>query len=60
MTINPELEAAKEMTRLLNFPTAIDIFSFAKDRIDMLRFRVPQRSMLIGISLKAVGAADDK
>lgn len=52
MTINPELEAAKEMTRLLNFPTAIDIFSFAKDRIDMLRFRVPQRSMLIGISLK--------
>lgn len=52
MTINPELEAAKEMTRLLNFPTAIDIFSFAKERIDMLRFRVPQRSMLIGISLK--------
>ena len=55
MIINPELEAAKEMARLLNFPTAIDIFSFAKDRIDMLRFRVPKNSLLIGRSLRQVG-----
>ena len=55
MIINPELEAAKEMARLLNLPTAIDIFSFAKDRIDMLRFRVPKNSLLIGRSLRQVG-----
>ena len=48
MTINPEMEAAKEISRLLNFPSAIEIVSFAKDRIDMLRFRVPQSSVLIG------------
>lgn len=54
MTINPELEAAKEIARLLNFPQAIEIFSFAKDRIDMLRFRVPRNSPLLGKSLKAL------
>lgn len=54
MTINPELEAAKEIARLLNFPQAIEIFSFAKDRIDMLRFRVPCNSPLLGKSLKAL------
>lgn len=55
MTINPEMEAAKEISRLLNFPSAIEIVSFAKDRIDMLRFRVPQSSVLIGRSLKDIG-----
>jgi trk system potassium uptake protein len=39
MTINPEMEAAKEISRLLNFPSAIEIFSFARNRIDLLRFR---------------------
>ena len=56
MTINPEMEAAKEITRLLNFPSAIEIFSFAKDRIDMLRFRVPSDSPLIGLSLREISA----
>ena len=56
MTINPEMEAAKEITRLLNFPSAIEIFSFAKDRIDMLRFRVPSESPLIGLSLREISA----
>lgn len=52
MTINPELEAAKEISRLLNFPSAIEIFSFAKDRIDMLRFRVPKNSVLAAKPLR--------
>lgn len=56
MTINPEMEAAKEITRLLNFPSAIEIFSFAKDRIDMLRFRVPAGSPLTGLSLREISA----
>lgn len=52
MTINPEMEAAKEISRLFNFPSAIEIFSFAKDRIDMLRFRVPKDSILAAKPLK--------
>lgn len=54
MTINPEMEAAKEISRLLNFPSAIEIFSFARNRIDLLRFRVPPLSILVGRSLKAI------
>ena len=54
MTINPEMEAAKEISRLLNFPSAIEIFSFARNRIDLLRFRVPPISVLVGRSLKDI------
>ena len=52
MIINPDLEAAREIARLLRFPNAIEIDTFANERIDLLRFRVPTGSMLIGQSLK--------
>lgn len=52
MTINPELEAATEISRLLRFPNAIEIDSFAKERIDLLRFKVPEHAFLCGKSLK--------
>ena len=54
MTINPDMDAAKEISRLLNFPSAIEIFSFARNRIDLLRFRVPPISVLVGRSLKDI------
>ncbi|MDO4623301.1 MAG: Trk system potassium transporter TrkA [Eubacteriales bacterium] len=54
MTINPELEAAQEIASLLRFPNAIEVDSFAKDRIDLLRFRVPGGSAMIGRSLKEI------
>ncbi len=40
MIINPELSAAKEMSRLLLFPSAIKIDTFAKNRIELLKFRL--------------------
>ena len=52
MTINPEYAAAQEIARLLRFPSAIDIDSFSKGRIEMLRFKVPESSSLIGHALK--------
>ncbi len=52
MTINQDLEAAREISRLLRFPNAIEIDSFAKDRIDLLRFRVPDDAPLVGVPLK--------
>ncbi|WP_317303481.1 TrkA C-terminal domain-containing protein [Acidaminococcus timonensis] len=39
---------------MLNFPSAIEIFSFVRNRIDLLRFRVPPISVLVGRSLKAI------
>lgn len=54
MIINPELTAAAEIARLLRFPTAIEIDSFAKGRIDMLRFKVPKGCKLHNMSLKDI------
>lgn len=39
MTINPELVTAREIARLLRFPSAINIDSFAKGRVELLKFR---------------------
>ena len=50
MTINQDLEAAREVARLLRFPNAIEIESFAKDRIDLLRFKVPDKFPWFGHS----------
>lgn len=40
MIINPELTAAREITKLLKFPSAIKIDTFAKGRVELLRFRL--------------------
>lgn len=40
MIINPEYTAATEISRLLRFPSAIKIDTFAKGRVELLKFRV--------------------
>ena len=51
LIINPELEAANTISRILRFPGAIDINSFAKGKAEMLTFKVPQGSLLDGHTL---------
>lgn len=46
MTINPEFAAAQEIAKVLRFPSAIKINSFAKGRVEMLKFKVPKESRL--------------
>ncbi len=46
MAINPELEAALEMSRLIQIPSAIDVDSFDKGRINMIKFKIPEGSAL--------------
>ena len=46
LAINPELAAAREIARLLRFPSAIKIEPFAKGRIELLKFQIPQGSIL--------------
>ena len=46
MVINPEYAAAMEMARILRFPSAIKIETFAKGRVELLQFRVAENSML--------------
>lgn len=58
MIINPEHAAAKEVARLLQFPSATDIDSFFNNRIDMIRFRVPRTSPIVGTALKDLPRRD--
>lgn len=46
MVINQELAAAMEMARVLKFPSAIEIDTFAKGRAELLRFKIPANSIL--------------
>ena len=48
MIINPEYTAADEIARILSFPTAIEIDTFAKGRIELLKFKLPEGNVLVG------------
>ncbi len=52
MIINPEYAAAEEIARVLRFPSALKIETFAKGRVELLKFRVPDDSPLDGMSVK--------
>ncbi len=51
MIINPEQTAAAEIARVLRFPTAIQIDTFAKGKIEILKFKVPADSTLDGLKV---------
>ncbi|MBE7052308.1 MAG: Trk system potassium transporter TrkA [Ruminococcaceae bacterium] len=46
MVINPEYAAASAIARILRFPSAIQIDTFAKGRVEILKFRVEENSVL--------------
>lgn len=56
MVINPEYAAAEEIARILRFPAASKIETFAKDSVELLKFRIPDDSILVGLSVKTVMA----
>ena len=51
MTINPELESAREAARLINFPNALKVESFGSGNVDLVEFLVPENSPLCGQTL---------
>ena len=54
LAINPELAAAMEISRLLRFPSAIKIDTFARGRIELLKFIVPDHSKLDNLKVMEV------
>jgi len=51
MVINPELTAAGEIARVLRFPSAIQIDTFAKGRVEILKFKIPEDSPLDNLKI---------
>ncbi|MBR4723447.1 MAG: Trk system potassium transporter TrkA [Clostridia bacterium] len=56
MIINPEATAAREIARILRFPSVIKIDTFAKGRIEILKFRVGSESPLSNMKISDMGA----
>ena len=53
MIINPEMEAANEITRLFTIPSAISVDTFARGRIELLETRLPIGSPIAGSPIKS-------
>ena len=56
MVINPELIAANEIARVLRFPSAIEIDTFAKGRIEILKFKVLEDSVLDNVAVREINS----
>lgn len=54
MVINPEYAAAEEIARVLRFPSAIKIEPFAKGKVELVKFKLPATSPIVGMSVKDV------
>lgn len=55
LIINPELEAAREVARILYLPTALEVNSFAHGQAELVKFKVPEDNLLNGLSLAYLG-----
>lgn len=55
MAINPEEACATEMARVLRFPSAIKIDTFARGHVEILKTGVTAGSPLDGMALKDIG-----
>lgn len=56
MIINPELEAAKEIARILYLPTALEVSPFAHGQAELIQFKVPEGNMLDGLTLAQIAS----
>ena len=54
MIINPELAAANEISRLHRLPTAIKIDTFARGRVELLKFRLMPEYELDGMKISDI------
>mgnify|MGYP004461077711 FL=1 len=55
-TINPERATALEISRLLRFPFANNIESFAKGQVEMVEFRAQERDVVVGCPMRSLSS----
>jgi trk system potassium uptake protein TrkA len=51
MAVNPEFAAAQEISRLIQIPSALEVDTFAKGRVNLIKVEIPEDSMLDGMML---------
>lgn len=55
LIINPELEAAMEIARILYLPTSLEVNSFAHGQAELIKFQIPDKSPLDGLAVADLG-----
>lgn len=55
MIINPELEASREIARILYLPTALEVNSFAHGQAEIVKFKIPEKNVLDGMTIATLG-----
>jgi trk system potassium uptake protein TrkA len=56
MVVNPELAAAAEISKLIQVPSAMEIDTFAKGKINLVKFEVPMNSAWAGMKIMEVSS----
>ncbi len=56
LAINPDRSAAAAIARLIQIPSAMEVDSFAKGRVNLVRFQLPDDSPMIGVPLMKISA----
>ena len=56
MVINPELAAAAEIARIIKFPSAMKVDTFARGRVELIRINIPEGSKLDGMKMTEMEA----
>lgn len=46
MAVNPEFAAAQEISRLIQIPSALEVDTFAKGRVTLIKVEIPEKSVL--------------
>ena len=57
--VNPEYECAKEISRILRFPSAVRVETFSKGSVEIIDYRVPEGSPLNGMKLREIARRFD-
>lgn len=60
MAINPEMTAAAEMSRLIQYPKALDVETFVKGRVTLIKVAVTKDSPLDGLVIKDIASVAGK
>ena len=54
LTVNPEYAAATEAARVLRFPSAVQIETFARGKVEIVKVKIPENSVLDGCPLAQI------
>jgi len=60
LVINPELEAAREVARVIKFPSALKVDTFCRGRVEMIEYRLPKDSEIVGKRLMDLSFKSDE